>query len=62
MGNFGDNPTPTRRYLKYNETQSADKLKDIWLEFLHQISVPAEILDLSEQEFEKVKLQNTYLH
>lgn len=45
----------TRRYLKYNETQSADKLKDIWLEFLHQISVPAEILDLSEQEFEKVK-------
>ena len=46
--------TETKRYLKYIETQSTGTLNNIWLEFLHQISIPSEIFDLSEREVNKV--------
>ena len=36
------------------ETQSTGTLNHIWLEFLHQISIPSEIFDLSEREVNKV--------
>ena len=49
----------TKRYMNYIETQSSGSaLNNVWLEFLHQISIPSEIFDLSEREVNKVLALN----
>ena len=52
--------TETKGYLKFMETQSTGTLNNVWLEFLHQISIPSEIFDLSEREVNKVSFYRQF--